>query len=83
MNSPCESCIWQTSNPLWAWAKQTIATVALLTLILRLSASNFDETELFVIGAFASALGFDKFADVKGWKATVNNWIKGLFKAKE
>lgn len=77
--SPCDRCIWQVSNPLWDWSKKFAGQILLLMLILRLSADSFDETELLVIAAFAGAVGFDKFAEVWGWKSTVNGWVKRLF----
>ena len=75
---PCDSCIWQKSNPIWDWSRDAFKIVAMLTLILVLSAQSFDTNEYLIIGAFASALGFDKFAELKGWKDTVAGWCKSL-----
>lgn len=74
----CDSCIWQKTNPLWDWSKEAVKIVALLTLILALSAQNFDTNEIIIIFAFASALGFSKFAEVNGWKEKGIELFKSL-----
>lgn len=82
--TPCDACIWSVKSPMWEWSRKRIAETLLLTLILACSASNFDQTEIMVIGLYAGALGFDKWGEYKGWKATVNKWVvdkvKGLKK---
>lgn len=72
----CSRCIWKASNPMWNWSREAGKVVALLTLILALSAQSFDANEIIIIGAFASAIGFDKFAEIKGWKSTVAGLAK-------
>ncbi len=51
---------FETQNPFWAWSLQVIGYVLLLTLILYLSANNFDNTELEVIGWFAGSVVLGK-----------------------
>ena len=78
--TPCDACIWSVKSPMWDWSRKRFAETALLTLILVCSASNFDETEMVVIGLYAGALGFDKWGEYKGWKAAVNGWVASKFK---
>lgn len=87
--SPCDDCpgFFGKQNPFWEWSSKFCAMMALLVLILFLRADNFDSTEIWVIGLFATGVGLGKGIDiVAGDKIRsaggVVKWAISLFRKK-